>query len=66
MRINGWLYGFSAPWKSFATNYSCTAEDEFMHKFILVIILGSEEISSSGNHELQKLGEGKKVYRVGN
>lgn len=54
MRINGWLYGFSATWKSFATNYSCMAEDEFMHKFVLVIILGNYEISSFSNHELQK------------
>lgn len=46
---------FSATWKSFATNYSCMAEDEFMHKFILLIIFGNYEISSSSNHELQKL-----------
>lgn len=57
MRINGGLYGFSAIQKSFATNYSCMAEDEFMHKFILVIILGNYEISSFSNHELQKLGK---------
>lgn len=66
MRINGWLYGFSATWKSFATNYSCMAEDEFMHKFILLIIFGNYEIPSSSNHELQKLGKrilgGKLVF----
>lgn len=59
MRINGWLYGFSATWKSIfhlqPYNYSCMAEDEFMHKFIWVIILGNYEISSSSNHELQNL-----------
>lgn len=54
MRINGCLHGFLATRKIFGTNYFCIAEDEFLHRFPLVILLENYEVYSSSNHELCK------------